>query len=40
MFDRIIQWSLSHRLLVVFGYLVLLFGGLYVMGTLPVTRST
>jgi CzcA family heavy metal efflux pump len=36
MFDRIIQWSLSHRLLVVFGYLVLLFGGLYVMGTLPV----
>ncbi|MEO8505074.1 MAG: efflux RND transporter permease subunit [Acidobacteriota bacterium] len=35
MFDRIIQWSLSHRLLVIFGYVVLLAAGLVVLQTLP-----
>lgn len=36
MFDRIIQFSLSHRLLVLFAYFVLTMGGIYVTGTLPV----
>jgi Cu/Ag efflux pump CusA len=36
MFDRIIQFSLSNRLLVVFTYVVLTGVGIYVMGTLPV----
>ena len=36
MFDRIIQFSLSHRLLVIFAYIVLSGAGIYVMGTLPV----
>ena len=36
MFDRIIQFSLSHRLLVIFAYIVLSGAGMYVMGTLPV----
>ena len=36
MFDRIIQFSLSHRLLVIFACIVLSGAGIYVMGTLPV----
>ena len=35
MFDRIIQWSLTHRLLVIFVYIVLFFAGLAVLRTLP-----
>ena len=35
MFDRIIQFSLSHRLLVIFACIVLSGAGIYVMGTLP-----
>ncbi len=36
MFDRIIQWSLTHRLLVIFVYAVLFFGGFVALRTLPV----
>lgn len=36
MFDRIIQFSLSHRLLIIFAYVILFGAGIYVMGTLPV----
>ncbi len=36
MFDRIIQFSLTHRLLIIFAYVVLTGMGIYVMGTLPV----
>ena len=36
MFDRIIQFSLSHRLLIIFVYVVLTGAGIYVMTTLPV----
>ena len=36
MFDRIIQFSLTHRLLVLFAYFILTLRRLYVTGTLPV----
>jgi CzcA family heavy metal efflux pump len=36
MFDRVIQFSLRNRLLILFAYFVLTLGGLYVTGTLPV----
>src|SRR5262249_38977107 len=36
MFDRVIQFSLRNRLLILFAYFVVTLGGLYVTGTLPV----